>query len=103
GTHALASWLEPSVVSTWYNPAADGTLTAQPIHGHVSDTMTFVLMGIALGVGALGIGLAWALYGAPGKPSKTVEDLVDGPLRPAYEASKAKLWFDEIYEATIVK
>ncbi len=103
-THGLADWLAPSVTSTWYNPGTDGTLAVQQIHGHVSDTTTFLLMGLAFGVGALGILLAWMMYGAGGKgPSRTVEDLVDGPLQPIYQASKAKLWFDEIYEATIVK
>jgi hypothetical protein len=61
-------------------------------------------MGIAFAVGAAGIAIAWMFYGAGGKgPSKTVEDWVAGPLKPVYEASKAKLWFDEIYEAIIVK
>ena len=102
-THGLADWLAPSVVSTWYNPATDGTMAVQQIHGHVSDTTTFILMGVALGVGALGIFLAWTMYGGGKGPSPTVERLVDGPLASAYEASKAKLWFDEIYEATIVR
>ena len=103
-THALASWLEPSVVSTWYNPSADGTAAIQEIHGHVSDGMTFGLMGIALAIGALGLGLAWLMYGAGGKgPSPTVERLVAGPLAGAYRASKAKLWFDEIYDAVFVR
>ncbi len=102
-THGLADWLAPSVVSTWYNPAADGTMVVQQIHGHVSDSTTFVLMGVALGIGVLGIVLAWVMYGGGKGPSSTVERLVEGPLAPAYEASKAKLWFDEIYEATIVR
>ena len=29
--------------------------------------------------------------------------LVEGPLAPVYEASKAKLWFDEIYDAIIIR
>jgi NADH-quinone oxidoreductase subunit L len=101
---SLAHWLEQSTVSTWYNPAADGTMSVQAIHGHVGDTTTLLLMGLAFGIGALGIVLAWSMYGAGGKgPSKTVEQLVDGPLQQVYQASKAKLWFDEIYDATIVK
>jgi len=105
-THALAKWLEPSVVSTWYNPSTDGQVAIQQIHGHVSDTTTIVLMIVALSIGALGIALAWMMYGAGGKgPSGTVERLTapDGALHDAYEASKAKLWFDELYEATIVR
>ena len=36
------------------------------------------LMGVALAIGVLGIGIAWMLYGRG--PSPTVERLVDGPL-----------------------
>ena len=101
---SLEHWLEQSVVTTWYNPGADGTAAIQEIHGHMSDLTQIVLMGIAFLIGALGIVLAWSMYGAGGKgPSPTVEKLVDGPLQDVYQASKAKLWFDEIYEATIVK
>jgi NADH:ubiquinone oxidoreductase subunit 5 (subunit L)/multisubunit Na+/H+ antiporter MnhA subunit len=64
------------------------------------DSTTFALMGVALAIGALGIFFAWMLY-ARG-PSKTVERLVEGPLGPAYEASKNKLWVDEAYDKVIV-
>jgi NADH-quinone oxidoreductase subunit L len=96
-THALASWLEPSVVENFYDPASNSPAIA----GHASDTTTFILMGVALAIGALGIGLAWTFYGKG--PTKTVGQLVDGPLQPVYEASKNKLWVDEIYEASIVR
>ena len=103
---SLERWLEPSVVSTWYNPAADGTLSLQTIGGHVADATTYVLMGLALGIGLLGIVIAWMLYGAGGRgPSRTVERLVGdhGRLHPIYEASKHKLWFDEVYDAILVR
>ena len=58
-------------------------------------------MIFALLVGIIGIALAYVLYGKG--PSKTVDRLVDGPLHGAYEASKAKLWFDEIYDVIIVR
>jgi len=96
-THALASWLEPSVVGRFYDPATNNP----EIAAHVADTTTYTLMGVALAVGACGIGLAWLFYGKG--PTKTLERLVDGPLQPAYQASKHKLWVDELYEATIVK
>jgi hypothetical protein len=96
-THSLSTWLSKSVVTTWYDPQHGNPAIA----AHVSETTTFVLMGVALAVGAAGIGLAWLFYGKG--PTPTVEKLVDGPLQPLYRASKAKLWFDEIYDAAIVK
>ena len=96
--HPLAHWLEPSVSHEWY---ASGLPGEQPIEGHASDTMTTVLMAIALLVGASGIAGAYLLYGRG--PSKTVERWVDGGLGPVYNASKHKLWFDEVYDAIIVR
>jgi len=100
-THALASWLAPSVTPTWWNPGVDGVNAGELIAGHSSDATIFVLGLTAFGVGILGIVLAWSFYGRG--PSSTVNRLVDGPLAGAYEASKAKLWFDEIYDALIVR
>jgi len=97
-THALSSWLAPSVTPTWYDP---GAATAQPIMGHASDGTIFGLMGVALAIGLLGIGLAWTFYGKG--PTKTVDRLVEGPLAGAYRASKAKLWFDEVYDVIFVR
>jgi hypothetical protein len=96
-THALASWLDRSVVSNFVDAASKNP----PIAGHAADSTTFLLMAIALAVGALGIALAWMFYGKG--PTPTVTRLVEGPLQGAYQASKAKLWFDEIYDATIVR
>ena len=95
-THALASWLEPAIQHTWIDPGH----ALEHIHGEASDSTTFILMGVALLVGAAGIGMAWMLYGKG--PTKTVENLVAGPLAAPYEASKHKLWVDEIYEKIIV-
>jgi len=100
-THALASWLAPSVTPTWWNPGVDGVNAGELIAGHSSDATIVVLGLTAFGVGILGIVLAWSFYGRG--PSSTVNRLVDGPLAGAYEASKAKLWFDEIYDALIVR
>jgi NADH-quinone oxidoreductase subunit L len=96
-THAFPTWLSRSVVPTWFDPQSGNPAIA----GHPSDTTIFALMAVALAVGALGIGLAWLFYGKG--PTPTVERLVEGPLQPLYRASKAKLWFDELYDATIVK
>src|SRR3569623_304899 len=96
--HSLASWLEPSVSANWYMPSESGL----PIHGEVHDGTIMVLMGVALSIGVIGIAIAWALYGRG--PSPTVTRLVDhGPLEGAYIATKNKLWFDEIYDVTIVR
>jgi NADH-quinone oxidoreductase subunit L len=70
---------------------------------HHSDAQTLGLMGVASLVGLLGIFLAWVLYGRG--PSKRVEEWTasGGPLAGAYQASKHKLWVDEIYDAIIVR
>jgi NADH-quinone oxidoreductase subunit L len=96
--HGLSSWLEPSVTENFYMPEVAGEV---PIAGHTTDATTFVLMGIALMIGVVGIALAYVLYGRG--PSPKVGKLVDGPLHGAYEASKHKLWFDEVYDAIIVR
>ncbi|MDQ3367152.1 MAG: NADH-quinone oxidoreductase subunit L [Myxococcota bacterium] len=104
-THAFSSWLAPSFSPSWINPdPSAGTLMLTPIAEHASDAKIFGLMAVALAVGVLGIGLAWMFYGRG--PSKAVARLVDGPDAPLhglYQASKAKLWFDEIYDVTIVR
>ena len=99
--HALSSWLKPSVTPNWYMREADPI----PIGGHLPDAVTFVLMGVALLIGIIGIVAAWRLYGGNRSfaPNSTVERLTKGPLAGAYEASKAKLWFDEIYDVIIVR
>jgi NADH-quinone oxidoreductase subunit L len=95
-SHGLASWLAPSTAPTWYGPEGGGA-----IMGHGSDGTILGLMAVALAIGVIGIGGAWMLYGRG--PSRSVDKLVEGPLAGAYEASKHKLWFDEVYEASIVK
>jgi NADH-quinone oxidoreductase subunit L len=97
-THALSSWLAPSVTPTWYMP---NTVEQLSIAVHESDTTIFSLAGIALAIGVIGVGSAWVLYGRG--PSPTVDKLVEGPLAKPYEASKHKLWFDEIYDVIIVR
>jgi NADH-quinone oxidoreductase subunit L len=77
------------------------TPTKQCVIEEASDAQTYVLMAIALAIGGLGILMAWALY-ARG-PSKHVERWTAGPLAPTYEASKHKLWFDEVYDRILVR
>ncbi|MEO8552738.1 MAG: NADH-quinone oxidoreductase subunit L, partial [Kofleriaceae bacterium] len=97
GFHALSNWLAPAVTHSWYVDAQHSL----PIGGEGSDTTTIVLMVIALAIGAFGIGVAYVLYGRG--PSARVAKWVEGPLAGPYQASKHKLWFDEFYDATIVR
>jgi len=101
--HAFANWLAPSVTPTYYQPNVNDPSFVQTITNHQSDSTTIMLMVIALGVGALGIAMAYALYGKG--PSKTVEKEVEkgGAFSELYQASKAKLWVDEIYDAVIIR
>ncbi len=95
--HALETWLAPSITHVWWVDAG-----VKPEIGHEpSDLVSIALMVVALGIGSLGIGLAWLLYGRG--PSPTVAKLVEGPLHGAWVASKNKLWVDEFYDATIVR
>ena len=103
-THGLSSWLGPVTAAQWNDPVPAGVVKAAgrlAIQGEPSDVTTGVLMLVAFAIGALGIGLAWMLYGRG--PTRTVERLVEGPLAPVYAASRHKLWFDEIYEAILVR
>jgi NADH-quinone oxidoreductase subunit L len=96
--HSLSNWLAASTASVWYTPgAASGT----PIHTELADTTTLGLMVGALAVGGLGIGIAWMFYGRG--PSRSLDTLVEGRLAGAYNASKHKLWFDEVYDAIFVR
>jgi hypothetical protein len=97
-THALAHWLEPSVTADWY---ASGQSGGASIAGHVSDGTTLLLMIVALLVGLAGISGAYLFYGRG--PSRTVNTLTEGRLAGLYNASWHKLWFDEVYDAILVR
>jgi NADH-quinone oxidoreductase subunit L len=96
----LAHWLEPSVTADWY---ASGLSEPAPIEGHLSSAETGLLMAAATLVGLAGIAGAWLFY-ARG-PSKTVDRWTerDGAFAEVYEASKAKLWIDELYDVILVR
>jgi NADH-quinone oxidoreductase subunit L len=91
-THAFSEWLAPSVTASWHE--------GMPILGHLSDPLTIGLMGAALAVALVGIGLAWLFYGRG--PSKQVAVITE-KLGPIYEGSKHKLWIDEIYDSIFVR
>ncbi len=91
--HSLHHWLAPSVTQLWH----EGT----EITTEAGDGTTIVLMAVALAVGAVGILGAWSLYGRG--PSPTIQRWAAGPLAGLRDASKNKLWVDEIYDSTIVR
>jgi NADH-quinone oxidoreductase subunit L len=103
--------LEPTGIAPYYlahDPNKDGLLTEEElghaIHAsHLSDGTTLGLMAIASFVGLFGIFLAWVLYGR-GPSARVATWTADGaPLHGAYEASKNKLWVDEVYDIVIVR
>ncbi|HEX7841351.1 MAG TPA: NADH-quinone oxidoreductase subunit L [Kofleriaceae bacterium] len=98
--HWFAHWLEPSVTADWY---ASGLTEPAPIEGHLSGAETGLLMAAATLVGLAGIAGAWLFY-ARG-PSKTVDRWTEqeGAFADVYEASKAKLWVDELYDLILVR
>jgi NADH-quinone oxidoreductase subunit L len=89
--HLLPTWLAPSINET----------TERALHN--SDATTAILIGIALVVGLVGIGIAYYLYGRG--PSKKVEQwTAEGePLHDLYLGSRNKLWVDELYDLILVR
>jgi len=76
---------------------ADGALG---IRFDAADTsLEFPLMGVALVVVALGVGLAWKMYG----PSGSAEPIVSKVPAKVLRGSQNKWYVDEIYGATIIK
>jgi NADH-quinone oxidoreductase subunit L len=94
--HGVETWLSPAVAHSWF---PEGT----PIKAHLGDGTTLGLMAAASVVAIVGIGLAWVLYGRG--PSARVERLTaeGAPLGTLYQASKHKLWVDEIYDRVFVR
>jgi NADH-quinone oxidoreductase subunit L len=97
--HALSTWLAPTVSHEFQMPGAP--IGSHPIEAETANATTYELMGLALLIGLVGIGLAYMFYGRG--PSPSVEKLTDGPLHGAYEASKNKLWVDEAYDRAFVR
>jgi NADH-quinone oxidoreductase subunit L len=97
----LHSWLEPSLRLGVIEQEIGGQMLQEGVGGHGSDAKILGLMGAALALGALGIFLAWRLYGRG--PSRWVaEKTADGAGNGLYRASLNKLWVDEFYETTIL-
>jgi NADH-quinone oxidoreductase subunit L len=95
----LGEWLKPSLTEEWY---ASGVPGPQGIESHASDATIWVLLAVASLIAVAGVALAWMFYSRG--PSKTVERWTQGgAFADVYRASKAKLWFDELYDAIIVR
>jgi NADH-quinone oxidoreductase subunit L len=96
----LGTWLKPSVTEVWN---ASGVSGVQGIEGQAADGTIWVLLAVASAIAIVGVALAWSFYSRG--PSKTVERWTSqsGVFADVYRASKAKLWFDELYDAVIVR
>ena len=93
----LPEWLALSVKPMWHD--AQGHASVLP---HLSSATEWGLMAAATMVGLLGIGLAYMLYGkgpSPWVARFTATELGHG----LYEASKHKLWVDELYDSALIR
>jgi NADH-quinone oxidoreductase subunit L len=90
--HGVSYWLDPSVADA---PTVAGA-------EHLTKTKIIWLMITATVVGLAGIFMAWRIYGKG--PSAGIANLVehDPNARALYQASKNKLWVDELYEKIIL-
>jgi len=87
-THWLDHWLEPSV--------------APSMVAHISDARKAELIAIATGIAIAGIAGAWFLYRKG--PSQQVDEFTHTELGgQLYQASKNKLWVDEIYDSILIR
>ena len=101
----LDAWLHPSLVDR----LLDSGITADAlvergfsVHaGHMAGGTVLGLMGAALGIGALGIAIAWFLY--RNGPSEVVDRWATGSGKDTYKLALNKFYVDEIYEAIILK
>ena len=92
----LGEWLDPSLID-FGRPSLENSIH-QP---HASDVGLLTLMGIALGVGVLGILLASGLYGRG--PSPAVGRFTAGAGAEIYRLAKNKFYVDELYDKIIVR
>ncbi|HEU5055451.1 MAG TPA: hypothetical protein VFU21_02955, partial [Kofleriaceae bacterium] len=92
----LGEWLDASLVD-FGRPSLEGSI--QQAHG--SDVGLLTLMGIALGIGVLGILLASGLYGKG--PSARVQRFTAGVGAEIYRLARNKFYVDELYDRIIVR
>jgi len=91
----LPTWLGESVKPMFHH---GNQMLVLP---HLSATTEWILMGVATASGLIGIGLAWTLYGKG--PSPWVDRFTAGAGRPLYQASRNKLWVDELYDLILIR
>ena len=92
----LAEWLDASLID-FARPSLEGSIH----EAHANDVGLLTLMGIALGIGVVGILLASALYSKG--PSSRVQRFVSGAGAEIYRLAKNKFYVDEIYDKIIVR
>ena len=78
--HPFGEWLDPIAVGREHLALVEPTLTQD-----------YVTSALAVGLGAIGIGVAWVLYGSRKRAV---------PRVPAVQQTlEHKFWFDELYDA----
>jgi len=92
----LEEWLQPSLVD-FGRASLEGSIH----EAHANDVGLMTLMGIALGIGVVGILLASALYGRG--PSAAVGRFTAGAGAEIYRLAKNKFYVDELYDKIIVR
>jgi NADH-quinone oxidoreductase subunit L len=92
----LAEWLDASLID-FGRPSLEGSIH----EAHANDVGLLTLMGIALGIGVVGILLAAALYSKG--PSSRVQRFVSGAGAEIYRLAKNKFYVDEIYDKIIIR
>jgi hypothetical protein len=100
----LGTWLHPALVERLADQASPAQLVQQgyAVAGeHMAPSMLLGLMGAALGIGLLGIGIAWFLY--KDGPSPQVERWTEHSGAGVYQAAYHKFYVDEIYDWILVK
>ncbi len=98
----LHSWLEPALVSFGRTSLLDANGAASVHPEHLGDSLTILLMGIALVVGIIGIIVAYILYSKG--PSSKVEAFCETPMgKPLHRIVLNKFYVDEFYEWSIYR
>ncbi len=96
---AIGSALVGLPGSPWMNHWFQGFLEPHAAAHGAEHALNSFVMGTSVAVGLGGIFLAWLLYLAVPSLSITLGKL----FRPLYLASNRKLWFDELYQATVIR
>lgn len=108
----LGQWLDPSLVtSTLSQPhvsvhgglcAGGELLNNACVKPHSPEGTIYGLLAVALGIGLLGIFIAWKIY-AKGPSEKVANATESGAGKTAYNLSYNKFYVDEIYDRLIVR